>query len=325
MLTRCVERLMSNNSNQVLYCDFFPPHLEGFLYVYHLCMELNGNLKIAVQRSGRLSEGSLELLKSMGLKFETYQNRLFARCRNLPIDILFIRDDDIPEYVRDGIADLGIVGKNVVEECGVDVEALADLDFGFCSLCIAAPEKSAIKNRKDVQGKRIATSYPKILQSYLADQKIDAEIVFLKGCVEIAPALQVADAICDLVSTGSTLRTNNLSIVDTVMKSQALLIGSKTPRSGKADLISKLLMRIEGVQEARVIKYIMFNLPEEKLEDAKALVPGCDSPTVMRLADPNMIAVHSVVEEERFWEVVEKIKGCGGSGILVSPIEKFIR
>ncbi len=288
-------------------------------------MKSNGIIRIAVQRSGRLSEGSLSLLKSMGLQFETYQNRLFTRCRNMPIDILFLRDDDIPEYVQDGVADLGIVGSNLLDENGATVERLLSLDFGFCTLAIAVPEQSDFKTIAELSGKKIATSYPRSLKKYLAEQRVEAEIIVLKGCVEVAPALQIADAICDLVSTGSTLRTNRLSVLNTISKSQAILIGTPNASGEKRQLIERLVLRAGAVREARAFKYIMFNLPEKKLEEAKALVPGCDSPTVMRLADPTMIAVHSVVEEERFWDVVEKIKECGGSGILVSPIEKFIR
>lgn len=288
-------------------------------------MKLNGSLKIAVQRSGRLSEGSLALLKSMGLAFETYENRLFSRCRNMDCDILFLRDDDIPEYVQDGIADLGIVGSNVLDEYGADVVRLLPLDFGFCSLAIAVPESSEYQAVADLNEKKIATSYPTILETYLITAGLEAEIITLKGCVEIAPALNVADAICDLVSTGSTLRTNRLRVIETVSESQAILIGSGRIEQTKQKMVDNLLLRAKGVIEAKRTKYIMFNLPKDKLGDIQNLVPGCDSPTVIPLANPAMIAVHSVVEEGRFWEVVEKIRECGGSGILVTPIEKFIR
>jgi len=243
----------------------------------------------------------------------------------MPIDILFMRDDDIPEYVQDGVADLGIVGSNLLDENDSEVSRLLSLDFGFCSLAIAVPEQSDFKVIADLAGKKIATSYPQTLKRYLAEQRVGAEIIVLKGCVEVAPVLQVADAICDLVSTGSTLRTNRLTVLETISKSQATLVGTPNTSLEKQKLIERLLLRASGVREARAFKYIMFNLPEQKLDDVKALVPGCDTPTVMRTADQTMIAVHSVVEEERFWEVVEKIKECGGSGILVSPIEKFIR
>ncbi len=288
-------------------------------------MQSNGIIRIAIQKSGRLSEGSVALLQSMGLSFETYQNRLFAPCRNLPIDILFIRDDDIPEYVRDGVADLGIVGSNVLEEQGARVRRMLPLDFGYCALSIAVPERQIWKTVNDLQSKRIATSYPSTLRRFLTERGIQAEIVVLRGCVEIAPTLRVADAICDLVSSGSTLRTNQLRIIETVSKSQAVLIGSEVMSPGKMSILEKLLLRARGVQEARKYKYVMFNAPASSLETIKKLVPGCKSPSVMPLADPAFIAIHSVVLEEEFWDVVEKIRACGGSAILVSPLEKFIR
>jgi len=288
-------------------------------------MQPNGTLRIAIQKSGRLSEGSLILLKQMGLEFESYRDRLFAQCRNMSIDILFLRDDDIPEYVRDGVADLGIVGSNILDESQVPVQRLLPLDFGFCSLAIAVPEQSSLRNISDLAGKRIATSYPFTLARFLKSKCIAAERVLLKGSVEIAPALQVADAVCDLVSTGSTLRTNRLTVLETVSRSQAVLIGKKDPMAKKQKIIEKLLLRAQGVQEARKYKYIMFNAPASALEAIKKLVPGCKRPTVMPLADSGFIAVHSVVLEETFWDVVEQIRACGGSAILVSPLEKFIR
>jgi len=288
-------------------------------------MKSNGTLRIATQKSGRLSEGSLGLLRQMGLQFETYQDRLFAQCRNMPIDILFLRDDDIPEYVQDGVADLGIVGSNVLDERGMQVERLLPLDFGFCSLSIAVPEQEPYKSINDLDGKRIATSYPETLKRFLSAKEVSAEVVLLKGCVEIAPALEVADAICDLVATGSTLRTNRLNVIETVSKCQAILIGKKQTTENKQSLIDKLMLRARGVQEARKYKYIMFNAPLKALEPIKKLVPGCKSPTVVPLAEPGFIAIHSMVLEESFWEVVEKIRECGDTDILVSPVEKFIR
>lgn len=261
----------------------------------------------------------------MGLEFETYQDRLFTQCRNLPVDILFIRDDDIPEYVQDGVADLGIVGSNVLNERNLQVERLLPLAFGFCSLCIAVQERSSITTVEALNGKRIATSYPATLAAFLKNRGISAEKVLLRGSVEIAPTLDIADAICDLVSTGSTLRTNRLKVIDTVSKCQAALIQNPRMKLQKKTLCTNLLMRAQGVQEARKYKYIMFNAPSTALQKIRELVPGCKSPTVIPLADPAFVAVHSVVLEERFWDVVEQIRACGGSGILVSPIEKFIR
>lgn len=285
----------------------------------------NGTIRIAIQKSGRLAEGSLQLLRQMGLEFETYSGRLFSRCRNLPVDILFLRDDDIPEYVQDGVADLGIVGANVLDESGARVKQLLPLTFGFCTLTIAAPDQTGIRSLTDLRGKRIATSFPKTLDKYLRKNQIKAEIVTLRGSVEIAPALAVADAICDLVSTGSTMRVNRLRALTTVLESQATLIGQKNPNAKKQALIEKLLLRARGVEDARRYKYIMFNAPKNALDAIKKFVPGCKSPTVVALAERGFIAVHSVVLEEAFWDVVEKIRACGGSGILVSPIEKFIR
>lgn len=284
----------------------------------------DGTLRIAIQKSGRLSEGSLALLRQMGLEFETYRDRLFAQCRNMSVDILFLRDDDIPEYVRDGVADLGIVGCNILDESQVLIERLLPLDFGYCSLAIAVQEQSRFTKVSDLAGKRIATSYPATLTRFLSEKRIKAEMVLLKGSVEIAPALQVADAICDLVSTGSSLRTNRLTALEIVSRSQAILIGKKKPTAKKQKIIEKLMLRARGVQEARKYKYIMFNAPASALESIKTLVPGCKSPTVIPLADARFVAVHSVVLEETFWDAVENIRAFGGSAILVSPLEKFI-
>ncbi len=288
-------------------------------------MQSNGTIRIAIQKSGRLSEGSAALLRQMGLQFETHQDRLLSPCRNMPIDVLFLRDDDIPEYVEDGVADLGIVGSNVLEERAVRLERLLPLDFGFCSLCLAAPERGGYAAAGQLHGKRIATSYPETLGRYLRERQIAAEVVVLKGCVEIAPALEVADAICDLVSTGSTLRTHGLAILDTVARCQAVLIGRPDSLPPRRELIDRLLLRARGVQEARKYKYIMFNAPAEAIGPIKELLPGCKSPTVVPLAEPGYVAVHSMVLEETFWDVVEKIRGCGGTDILVTPVEKFLR
>jgi ATP phosphoribosyltransferase len=288
-------------------------------------MQLNGNLKIAVQKSGRLSEGSITLLKSMGLEFETYENRLFTCCRNIDVDILFLRDDDIPEYVQDGVADLGIVGSNVLEEGGASANRLLPLDFGYCSLAVAIPETAPYAKLKELSGKRIATSYPNILKQFLDDQNIEADVITLKGCVEIAPALKVSDAICDLVSTGSTLRTNRLRVLETVKESQAILIGSEKTPERKKQLIAQLVLRARGVQDAKKYKYVMFNLPKKAVSSITEIVPGFNSPTVIPLADSGYVAIHSVVLEEEFWDVIEKIREHGGSGILVTPIEKLIQ
>lgn len=288
-------------------------------------MQSNGKIRIAIQKSGRLSEESISLLGQMGLRFETYQDRLFAPCRNMPIDVLFLRDDDIPEYVRDGVADLGIVGSNVLDERMVRVERLLPLDFGFCSLCLAVPERGGYESLGDLDGKRIATSYPETLRRFLLERRVDSEIVVLGGCVEIAPALKIADAVCDLVSTGSALRTHGLTILETVARCQAVLFGRQDPPEESRRLIQRLLLRAQAVQEARKYRYVMFNAPADAVDSMKNLLPGCKSPTIVPLADPGFIAVHAMVIEETFWEVVEKLRDCGASDILVAPVEKFMR
>ncbi|MEN6451967.1 MAG: ATP phosphoribosyltransferase [Thermoguttaceae bacterium] len=288
-------------------------------------MQSNGTLRIAIQKSGRLSEASTSLLRQMGLQFETHQERLLSPCRNMPIDILFLRDDDIPEYVQDGVADLGIVGSNVLDERAARIERLLPLEFGFCSLCLASPERGQYKSVDQLQGKRIATSYPQTLGRYLAGRGMTADVVVLKGCVEIAPALEVADAICDLVSSGSTLRTHGLTILDTVARCQSVLIGRPEFPPESRSLAERLLLRARGVQEARKYKYIMFNAPTAAIEPIKSVLPGCKSPTIVPLAEPGFVAVHSMVLEETFWDVVEKIRDCGGTDILVTPVEKFLR
>ena len=289
-------------------------------------MQANGTLRIAIQKSGRLSEGSIALLREMGLEFETYKDRLFVSARNMGVDILFLRDDDIPEYVQDGVAHLGIVGSNVLEERRPAVDQLLKLDFGFCTLKIAVPEESQIDRLQDLTGKRIATSYPEALRRFLAEQKIKATPVFLRGSVEVTPALGVAEAICDLVSTGSTLRTHGLRPIQTVFESRAVLIAQPNMRADMSDFVKKLLMRAKGVQDGRKCKYIMFNAPKKNLELIRERIPACRSPTIMTLADQKFVAVHTVITpEDAFWEVVESIRECGGTDILVAPIEKFIR
>ena len=288
-------------------------------------MQNNGKIRIAVQRSGRLSKGSLDLLSQMGLDFEAFNHQLSTSCRNLPIDILFLRDDDIPKYVHDGVADLGIVGSNLLEEQGLPLRVLMPLDFGYCSLVIAVPEQSDYSSIGQLQGDRIATSYPRMLSRYLEKSEVPADIVRLRGSVEIAPGLEIADAVCDLVSTGSTLRTHRLRVLETVTHCHAVLVGNSPASRENQELIDKLLVRAEGVQAAKRYKYIMFNAPESSLESIRQLLPGCKAPTVVPLAEPGYVAVHCMVEEEKFWDVVDQVRANGGSDILVAPVEKFIR
>jgi ATP phosphoribosyltransferase len=288
-------------------------------------MKANGIVRIAIQKSGRMTEGSVALLRQMGLQFEAHRDHLFAPCRNLPIDILFLRDDDIPEYVQDGVADLGIVGSNILDERSLQIERLLPLDFGYCELSIAVSEQEPYQAVKDLDGRRIATSYPRMLRGHLESKQVTAHIVMLKGCVESAPALGVADAICDLVATGSTLRTNRLRVIDTVSECQAMLISRVGPAEEKRAWIEKLQLRARGVEEARKYKYVMFNAPQSALQAIKRVMPSCKSPTVIGLAQPGYVAVHAMVLEEMFWDLVDEIRACGGTDIIVSGVEKFIR
>ena len=284
------------------------------------------NLKIAIQRQGRLAESSIRILKSVGLDFEHYQGRLFSQCENFPLDVLFLRDDDIPEYVQDGVADLGIVGLNVVQEKGAQVAQLDGLDFGSCTLSIATPRKSAFRSVHDLNGRRIATSYPRILNRFLSEKGIQARVIQISGSVEIAPSLDVADAICDLVSTGSTLRINDLEAIEVVLKSEAFLIANPTSLQDKRkeQIIERLRIRFQSNIKARRTKYIMMNAPRTALEKIKDILPGMKSPTIVPLAEEGMIALHSAVPEELFWDVIEKLKKAGAADILVIPIEKMV-
>ena len=290
-------------------------------------MKFNGeNLKIAVQKKGRLAEPSRQILKSIGLDFEHYEGRLFSPCRNFPLDILFLRDDDIPEYVQDGVTDLGIVGLNVVQEKAAQVVELDPLGFGTCTLSIAVPRNSSFRSVYDLENKRIATSYPRVLKRFLEMKKIKARIIEISGSVEITPSLDVADAICDLVSTGSTLQINELEPIEIVLKSEAFLIAN--PQSLKdrkrQEMTERLRVRLQGNLRARRSKYVMMNAPNEALEEIRKILPGMKSPTVMPLAEEDMVAIHSVVPEEVFWDVMEKLRKTGASDILVVPIEKMV-
>ena len=290
-------------------------------------MKFDGeNLKIAVQKKGRLAEPSRQILKSIGLDFEHYEGRLFSPCRNFPLDILFLRDDDIPEYVQDGVTDLGIVGLNVVQEKAAQVVELDSLGFGVCTLSIAVPRNSSFRSVYDLENKRIGTSYPRVLKRFLEMKKIKARIIEISGSVEITPSLDVADAICDLVSTGSTLQINELEPIEIVLKSEAFLIAN--PQSLKdrkrQEMTERLRVRLQGNLRARRTKYVMMNAPNEALEEIRQILPGMKSPTVMPLAEEDMVAIHSVVPEEVFWDVMEKLRKTGASDILVVPIEKVI-
>ena len=279
-------------------------------------------LKIAIQKSGRLNEKSVEILKNCGLSFENYKSSLISTVTNFPLEILFLRDDDIPEYVQDGIADLGIVGENVIVEAGAEVTYLQKLGFGKCTLKIAIPNESNITEIAQLSGKAIATSYPVILEKYLKDNHVDAEVRTISGSVEIGPGLGLSDAICDIVSTGGTLKSNGLKPFSEVMKSEAVLIG----KAGSELLpeVQELLQRIRSVLRAKETKYVVLNVAKSNLKKVVDLLPGVKSPTVVPLFDEDWVAVHSVIAEYDFWEKINSLKAAGAEGIVVMPIEKII-
>lgn len=282
-------------------------------------------LKIALQKSGRLSEESHKLLKKCGISFSNGLGKLRAEAENFPLEIFFLRDDDIPEYVADGVADIGIVGENVLAEKQKVVEPIENLGFGKCRLSLAVPKNFAYESVADFSGKRIATTYPKILTGFFERNNVEVEIHTISGSVEIAPSIGLADAVCDLVSSGSTLFTNGLREVETVMNSEAVLIARKNLDPDLQKLLEKLLFRIRSVKAAKQNKYILLNAPNEKIGEISKILPGMKSPTVMPLAEEGWSSVHSVVGENDFWEVVEQLKNAGAEGILVLSIDQMIR
>jgi ATP phosphoribosyltransferase len=286
----------------------------------------NGNLKLAIQKKGRLTDKSMDLIKSCGVEIDQYSERLVVPAYNFPLELLFLRDDDIPEYVQDGVADIGIVGENVVVSKNAQTEIIEKLGFGKCSLMMAAPENVSVKSIKDIEGKTIATSFPRIVQNYLTENKINARIIEISGSVEIAPALGVADMICDIVSTGNTLMMNKLKKSISVFESQAVLIRSanKDLSQTKKDCLNELLRRIRSVLTAKNSRYLMMNVPKSSLEKIEKVIPSIKSPTILPLADENLVAVHAVIPSDYLWKIVDSLKSLGATGILLSPIENMI-
>jgi ATP phosphoribosyltransferase len=281
-------------------------------------------LKIAIQKSGRLHEDSIRLLKECGIEISNGVNKLKSEASNFPMEVYFLRDDDIPQYVEDAVADIGFVGENVVYEKTKKVEVIEKLGFGKCRLAIAVRRHDEYNGRGFLNGKRIATSYPVLVQQYLEENNILAEIHEISGSVEIAPGIGLAEAICDLVSSGSTLFMNGLKEVETVLQSQAVLIANQGLGVYQQQLLNKLLFRIRAVKKAKNNKYVLLNAPNEKLSEIISLLPGMKSPTVLPLAVEGWSSVHSVLSENEFWEIIEKLKAAGAQGILVVPIEKMI-
>ncbi|WP_299760502.1 ATP phosphoribosyltransferase [uncultured Pontibacter sp.] len=281
-------------------------------------------LRIAIQKSGRLSEESLNLIRECGISFISSSLKLKTECTNFPLEILFLRDDDIPGYVADGVADIGIVGQNVLVEEGKESLTVEPLGFSKCRLSLAVPKSAEYNSIKDLNGKNIATSYPNLLQAFLDEQGVQAQIHTISGSVEIAPSIGLAEAICDIVSSGSTLISNGLKEVERVFKSEAVLIANQDLTQEKREVLEKLLFRIHAVQRARKAKYILLNSPDDKIEEISNLLPSVKAPTVLPLAEEGWSSLHSVVNEDDFWEIIEKIKAAGAQGILVVPIEKMI-
>ena len=281
-------------------------------------------LKLAVQKSGRLNEDSMRLLKECGIDIGNGVNKLKADATNFPLELFFLRDDDIPQYVEDGVADIGFVGENVVYEKAKKVEVAYELGFGKCRLSFAVSKNEEFTGPTFLEGKKIATSYPVLVQRYLNEHKINAEVHEISGSVEIAPGIGLADVVCDLVSSGSTLFMNGLKEADTILKSQAVLIKHKNFTSEKQQILARLLFRMESVKKAKKNKYVLLNAPNDQLDKIIALLPGMKSPTVLPLASPGWSSVHSVIAESDFWEIIEQLKNAGAEGILVIPIEKMI-
>lgn len=281
-------------------------------------------LKIAIQKSGRLHDQSIALLRECGISIDNGGDQLVAQSPNFPLEVLYLRNSDIPQYVDDGVADAAIIGSNTDRECQTAIVRQLALGFSRCRLSIAVPREVAFDGLAWLEGKRIATSYPNSLREFLAQNGIRAEIHEISGSVEIAPGIGLADAICDLVSSGSTLIKNGLKEVYTLFGSEAVLVANPALTPGKRDLLDQLIFRIRAVLAAKNNKYILLNAPEERVAEICALIPGMKSPTVLPLGEPGWVSLHSVVDEDRFWEVTGKLKAAGAEGILVVPIEKMI-
>jgi ATP phosphoribosyltransferase len=281
-------------------------------------------LRIAIQKSGRLYEDSVQLLKECGIALRNVKDRLKTESDNFPLEVFFLRDDDIPQYVEDGVADIGIVGENVLYEKNKKAAIVEKLGFGKCRLSVAIPRSQQYEGIQSLQGKRIATSYPYLVNEFLAKNNVQAEIHEISGSVEIAPGIGLADVVADLVSSGSTLLMNGLKEVEVLLQSQAVLIRNNGLNAEQQKLVDKLLFRIRSVKKAANNKYILLNAPNDKVNEIIALLPGMKSPTVLPLAEAGWSSVHSVLSEDTFWDIIEQLKAAGAQGILVVPIEKMI-
>lgn len=284
----------------------------------------NTKLRIAIQKSGRLNEDSLQILKDAGISIDNGKEQLKASARNFPLEVMYLRNGDIPQYLRDGVVDVAILGENVLVEKGEDIITGEKLGFSKCRVSIAVPKSMKFNNIEDLNGKKIATSYPNTVKSFLSKKNISAELHIINGSVEIAPNIGLADAICDIVSSGSTLFKNNLKEVEVILKSEAVLAISPNITAERKEILEKLQFRLKSVLQARTSKYILMNVPNDKLQKVIKLLPGMRSPTVLPLAEEGWSSIHTVINEERFWEVIDELKMNGAEGILVAPIEKMV-
>ena len=281
-------------------------------------------IRIAIQKSGRLNEESLQILKDCGISIDNGKDQLKASSRNFPIEVFYLRNGDIPQYLRDGVVDIAIIGENVLIEKGEDISIAEKLGFSKCKVSLAVPKSVKYNSVQDFEGKRIATSYPNTVINYLKEKGVKADLHIINGSVEIAPNIGLADAICDIVSSGSTLFKNNLKEVEVMLTSEAVLAVSPKITSERKELLEKLQFRIQSVLRARGSKYVLLNAPNEKLDAIIKLLPGMRSPTVLPLADEGWSSVHTVINKDKFWEVIDELKKAGAEGILVCPIEKMV-
>ena len=281
-------------------------------------------IKIAIQKSGRLNEESLGILKKCGISIDNGKDQLKAAARNFPLEVLYLRNGDIPQYLRDGVVDLAIIGENLIHEKGKDLQVIEKLGFSKCRVAMAVPKETVFNDIKELNGKRIATSYPNTVNQFLEENNISAELHIINGSVEIAPNIGLADAICDIVSSGSTLFKNNLKEVTKILDSEAVLVQAPTMDAEKTAIIDKLLFRLRTVLRAKKLKYILLNAPNDKIEEISAILPVLKSPTILPLAQAGWSSLHSVIDEASFWEVIDALKAAGAEDILICPIEKMV-
>ncbi|MDT7830612.1 ATP phosphoribosyltransferase [Pricia sp. S334] len=281
-------------------------------------------IRIAIQKSGRLNEDSLQILKDCGISIDNGKDQLKAASGNFPLEVFYLRNGDIPQYLRDGVVDVAIIGENVLIEKGEDIEIAEKLGFSKCKVSLAVPKDVAYNGVQDFEGKRIATSYPNTVQNYLKEKDVNADLHIITGSVEIAPNIGLADAICDIVSSGSTLFKNNLKEVEVMLKSEAVLAVSPKISKECREILKQIQFRIQSVLQARHYKYVLLNAPNGKLDNILALLPGMRSPTVLPLAQKDWSSVHTVLNKDKFWEVIHELKEAGAEGILVCPIEKMV-